>query len=409
MDAALVRRLASPEGAALFDRIGRYAADAALALTTTLRAEGHDPELVTAALAQARLRAGAEAKLGPWAATALLTSDGAEQATRPELARRHAERFVAAGVEVVYDVGCGIGSDATAFAAAGLDVVAVEADPVTAEIARANLARWPSAEVRQARAEELVLPTHRRVGVWLDPARRVPGVRDRRGRARRIVSLDGMSPSWDQVQELAAGAAAAGAKLAPAFPHSRLPMGAEAQWTSWRGDVLECVVWWGSAVHAPGRSAAVCRPAAHDDPTVTVSVVGEADAEVPVGPAPAVTSLAEVGDWVYEADPAVVRAGLSGALPGRPLAPGSGWSTGPEPVLLPWLRCHRVQAVLPLRVKQLRAWLRERDIGTVTVKKRAASVDPEALRAALRGPGRGSVTLLVTTIADRQSVVVLGV
>ena len=84
-------------------------------------------EVVAAAATQARLRTRATARFpGParwW------TPDGLEQATRPEVAARHARRFARAGVQVVADLGCGAGSDALAMAAAGLQVLAVDRDP----------------------------------------------------------------------------------------------------------------------------------------------------------------------------------------------------------------------------------------------------------------------------------------
>ena len=138
MDPAVLARLASGPGRALLDSLEGYAADSALALSTRLRAAGHEPELVTAVLAQARLRGLAVEKFGAAAGGMLFTADGLEQATRPELASRHAARFVAAGVDHVVDLGCGIGSDARAFAASGLVVEAVEVEPVTAAVARAN-------------------------------------------------------------------------------------------------------------------------------------------------------------------------------------------------------------------------------------------------------------------------------
>src|SRR5699024_7555317 len=38
-------------------------------------------------------------------------------------------------------------------------------------------------------------PLHSRAGVWLDPARRTPGVSDRSGRTRRVFRLEDISPA----------------------------------------------------------------------------------------------------------------------------------------------------------------------------------------------------------------------
>ena len=413
MDPALLARLAEGPGRALLDSLDGYAADSALALSTRLRAAGHDPDLVTAVLAQARLRGLAMEKFGVAASGMLFTADGLEQATRPELASRHAARFVAAGVGQVIDLGCGIGSDARAFATAGLAVEAIDSDPQTAAVARANLAEWPDAHVSQGSAETVDLSRvcaerevgGRHTGVWVDPGRRVSGVRDATGRARRVFSLEAISPSWGQVLAWAAQVPATGAKLSPSFPHAAIPAGAEAQWTSWRGEVLECAIWWGPLAQVPGRTAAVCRPGA--SPAILTAIVTAIVTEADVLDEAVVGGLADVGPWLHEADRAVVRAGLSGALPGRALSVGVGYATGADPLDLPWARRYAVIEAMPLRVKAVRAWLRERGIGRVTVKKRGTSVDPEALRRELTTRAEGHAMLVVTSIAGRPVVIVV--
>ena len=54
--------------------------------------------------------------------------------------------------------------------------------------------------------------------------------------------------------------------------------------------------------------------------------------------------------------------------------------------------------MLPFKEKQLRAALRARDIGPLTIKKRGVAVTPEALRArlGLRGSTPGTVVLTRT-------------
>lgn len=398
MDPALVHRLASGEGWGLLQSLPPYDETQVLSTTARLRAAGFDPELVAAALTQSRLRARAAAKFGAAADTMLFTEDGLEQATRLAVATRHAERLVAAGVRRVWDLGCGIGADAVAMARAGLEVVAVDADPTTAAVAAVNLRHWPHASVRTCRVEDVRLPAGeqaRHQGLWFDPARRVSGVRDVTGtRARRLFRLDELSPDWDRVRQLATDSPAAGAKLSPAFPHARVPAGTEAQWTSFAGEALECTVWWGTAVQRPGRSAQVHTGADW------VVVHDEAPGPHPVLPGPA-----HAGRWLYEPDRAVLQAGLVGTLAARvggsELDGGVGYVTSDEPVDLPWARRLHLLEVLPLHPKTLRAWARGHDVGRLTVKKRGVRVDADDLRRQLRLRGSREEILLLTRIGGR--------
>lgn len=410
MDVAMVERLASAEGWSLLQALPDYDEDTALQLQSRLRDSGLDPELVAAAMGQSRLRARARDKFAEFAAGMLLTPDGLEQSTRLPIAARHAGRFQQAGVRLVHDLGCGLGADAMAFASLDLQVRAVDADPVTAAIAAVNLRHWPDVQVTAGRAEDVVLGVGAdaaHTGVWLDPARRTPGVADVHGRTKRVFSLDEISPSWGDVQRFAAQVPATGAKLSPAFPHAAVPPGAEAQWTSWHGEVLECAVWWGPLAESTGRTAAVCTE------TSTCVVTEEQSAEgsqlEPLG------SLDALGDWLYEADRAVIRAALTGALvaavEGTELGRGVGYVTSSAAYDLGWAKRYRVRAALPFSAKALGRWLREHGHDRVTIKKRGVTTDADVLRRQLkmtaRGRGGSEATLVLTRVAGRQVAIVV--
>ena len=176
-----MRSLLTPDGWALLESLPPYDEQLAIPLGERLRSEGHDPATVAAALTQSRLRAKAHDKLGPFADAMLFTPDGLEQATRLAVAAHHARRYVGAGVQRVADLGCGLGSDAMAFAGLDRAVLAIDADELTAAFATVNLRHWPDAEVRchdvmTLDLEGMLEPGD---GVWLDPARRThrPGRR----------------------------------------------------------------------------------------------------------------------------------------------------------------------------------------------------------------------------------------
>ncbi|MEJ5944398.1 class I SAM-dependent methyltransferase [Pseudokineococcus basanitobsidens] len=377
----------TPAGLALLDALPPYGEVDGLVLGERLRAQGHDPVLVAAALTQSRLRARARAKFGSFADDMLFTAAGLEQATRLPVAARHAHRFVAAGLARVADLGCGVGGDASALAGLGLGVLAVDSDEPTAAVAAANLRRFPDARVR---CEDVTATDLDGVdGVWLDPARR-----DERG--RRVLDPRRASPPLSFAEGLARERPV-GVKVAPGIDHDLVPAGWEAQWTSVDGDVVEAALWSG-ALARPGvrRSAVVVRGG-------TAAVVDDtadpfAASAPPVGP---------VGRHLYEPDGAVVRAGLVGAvvaaLDGRLVDPSIAYVTADARLELPSATGYVVDEVLPFGLKPLRARLRERGVGRLTIKKRGTAVEPEELRRRLRLSGPEEAVVVLTRVAGRQS------
>jgi hypothetical protein len=409
MDVATVRWLASPQGFDALRSLTSYDPGAELAEQSRLRRAGHTPEQTAALLTQSRLRLRAREKFGEFADGMLFTSDGLEQASRLEVAAQHADRYARASLATVHDLGCGIGADAMALSVLGVTVAAIDADPVTARIADANLRPWPDSRARHGVAEDFEPPADPvldRVGVWMDPARRTPGATDRFGRTRRVFRLDEMSPPWAYVLEVARVVPATGVKLSPSFSHGDQPPGTEAQWVSLDGDLLECVVWFGPLVRRRGRTALVLSSGS-GAVRVDESMAGEVPARSP--------RLGDLGPWLYEPDRAVTRAGLLGAVTARTdgleLEPGLGYVSADRHVDLPFARRYAVSEAMPFNVKSLRAWLRVRGITGVTIKKRGIRLDEDRLRRDLRitrkaGDG-AQATIVLTRVSGQPAVLVV--
>jgi len=379
--------LLSPEGLRLLDSLPPYesAADV-VRMVSALRKQGHPPGLVATVLTQSKLRGRAAAKFGPFASRMLFTEAGLEQATRLQVAARHAARFARADLTRVADLGCGIGGDAMAMAALDLDVTAVDADEVTAAIASYNLAPFPNATVRQSRAEDAGLTGQD--AAYLDPARRTSG----HANTRRLSDPAEWSPSLDFVFGLAERMPV-GVKLGPGVDRALIPDGAEAQWISVDGQVVEVGVWTGPLARDGIRRAALVM---HGDETAELT--GGADsADEPTG---------DLGEYLYEPDGAVIRARLIGdlarTLKARMLRHDIAYLTADTLTRTPFADAFRVIEELPVKESELRAALASRRIGTLEIKKRGADVDPAALRKRLRLRGEASATLVLTRIGARH-------
>ncbi|MBO9627615.1 MAG: SAM-dependent methyltransferase [Microbacterium sp.] len=411
MEMSELRALLTPDGLGLLDAAGEIDSTAEVARAVSrLRAAGHSPDLVSAVVGQAHLRAKGRAKFGGFADRMLFTRAGLEQATRLPVAARHAQRMRSAGITRVADLGCGIGGDALAFAGAGLSVVAVDADEVTSAIAAYNLAPFgEETAVAHATAEEW-LAGHPVVeapagssrdsgdgaegrwwggadAVWMDPARRTAGHSE-----TRRVSADDYSPSLDWAFDLASRVPT-GIKLGPAHDRDTLPPDAEAQWVSADGSVVELVVWTGALAREGVRRAALV-------------VRGDRSHELTAGGDAEDAAVRELGAFLHEPDGAVIRARLIGDV-ARSLDAGMlderiAYLTSDAALTSPFVQSFRVRETMAANPKAINAVLKAHGIGTLEIKKRGMDVDPAAFRKKLGLRGDASATLFLTRVGDRR-------
>lgn len=349
-----------------------------LTVATTLRKQ-YPADLVAFCMTLTELRRAGREKFGERADSMLLTRDGLEQATRMSIARHHAAVFREAGIATVREVGPGIGGDTLAMAEAGLTVDAVELDEERVEMVRVNLAGYDSVTVRCGDG----LTNIDAEGLWADPARRGP--------AGRISNPEHWAPPLSAIVAAAQRVRLAGIKVAPGIDYRYLPP-AQVEWISDGGDLVEAVIWIGRG--APARRAIIA-----GGPQLTI--------DTPPSAPPAQVEPRQLQGYLYEPDPALIRAGgishLCSSLDLAPVAPNIAYLTG-ERVCSPWLTRFEILEVLPLKSGPVRRYLAEHGVGSVEVKKRGVDVSPERFRASLRLSGPGSATVVLTpTLAGRRA------
>lgn len=358
-----------------------------LSVSTALRRR-YPADLVAAAVTQVLLRVRAGAKFGTDAARMFFTVEGLEQATDAPVAVHHARRYPA--TVRIADLCCGIGGDLRALAATH-DVLAVDRDPLIAAIAAVNadvLGHAPYVTVRCADVTTLDLAGYG--AAFLDPARRAAG--------RRIFDVHRYQPPWSFIETLAARVRDVGVKVAPGIPHGLIPSGAEAEWVSVHGEVKEAALWFGAL-----RTDGITRRA-----TLLPAGVTLTDTDTGGAALPPVHALCR---YLYEPDGAVIRAGLVGAavarIGGALLDPTIAYITADTRIESPFARVWEITDALPFNLKRLRAYLRERDIGQVMIKKRGSPLEPDALARDLRLSGPERATLFLTRVAGVHTVIVI--
>ncbi len=384
MDLSAFRWLLSAEGQRVLADTAVPTPQTHLQIAAELR-QRIPPELAQAVLETTLLRQKAAAKFSR-AHEMYFTREALEQASGEAIGAYRAQRFARLGAARVADLGCGIGGDALALAA-HTAVIGVDLDPVRLAMAQENVKVYAGdgrfhplqADLRQLAP----LPAD---ALFFDPARR-----DAHG--RRLFSVHDYQPPLSLIAGWRAKVAATAVKISPGVDYSELPPDAEVEFISVAGDVKEGVLWFGPLQTGAARRATLL-PGGH---TLT-SEPGEAVAVTPPQ------------GYLYEPDGAVIRAHLVEELARRLGATKIDaeiaylTAVSPQPTL--FARCYAIEDWFPFQLKRLRAYLRQRGIGRVTIKKRGAPLEPAWLEQQLRLRGAEERILFLTHIDGKTAVLV---
>lgn len=395
MDAADINDLATAAGARLLAEVAEQLATGSELSVLERVGSRVGAARASAAVAQVSLRAKAAGKIGEVdAGRMFFTPVGLEQATRARVATHRAA--VAAdriGVGVLTDLGCGLGADLIAFARVGFDVTGVESDPLTAACAVANL-RSLGLAGRVVVGDATTVERPSGGVVFCDPARR-----DERG---RVFDLARVTPPWPFVLELLTASACV--KVGPGIAHRDVPSEVggtpvSAEWVSDDATVTEACLRSGRLADAGGSGRTFRATVLTATDPAGSSVSGDPSVRASTG---------AIGEYLYEPDGAVIRAGLIGtlapALEAHLIDAQIAYLTSPTLTRSAFARPYRILDELPHRTKALKAAVRSRGIGTLTIKKRGVDIDPAVLRRELIGPrGHGSetATIVLTRRAGR--------
>ena len=329
-----------------------------LLLLTTLRKSLSLTE-AAAVLTTLRLRRRAVTKFPRFARDMLFTEAGLQQASHP-LARRYRAGLV--NSSNVLDICCGIGGDSLAFASAGKDVLGLDIDPVRIAIARHNAVAMGLSAAFQVADAARAIPQGFGC-IFFDPGRR-----DRQG--RRIRHVEQYLPPLSLVRGWQADEIIV--KLSPAVDLQQLASyGGQVEFISTKGQLTEALLW----LHQPSSP-----------PRATL--LTDDGARHLTRDHPADIEIASPRAWLFEADPAVLRAGLvqdlAQELDAAMIDETIAYLTMDARVETPWGRYWQILDWMPFQLKRLRRYLIERGVGRVTVKKRGFAMTPDELIARLR-------------------------
>ena len=366
------------------------------------------PAQARAALELVLLRRRAQRKF-PAADQLYFTREALEQASAAPVAAHRAARLAAAGH--VADLGCGIGSDALALAAAGARVTAVDRDPLRLAMAQANAAALGLTErIVWLQRDLLVEEPPHASALFCDPGRRAGG--------RRRFSVEAYEPPLSRVLAWRARTPALAIKLAPGVDPATLPAGAELEFVSLDGELKEAVLWCGPLAHTARRATVLRSGANQPIATSTLTTSAERPPSSALRPPPSTLNprpsalSPQPSAFLYEPDPAVIRAGLVTDLAARLgatlLDPEIAYLTAPSAVATPFARVWPVISWQPFSLKGLRAQLRALGAGPVTVKKRGSPLDTEALARQLSGAGPHPLVVVLTRVAGRPAALICG-
>lgn len=342
------------------------------------------PDLVRAALTLATLRSQARSRFTR-AEQMWFDRTRLEQATQELVARHKARRFARIEGQPVLDLCSGIGADAIAIVE-HCSVTAVDSSLLASWFTHQNARVYGVSDRIKTQTSSVESVDASGQFVHLDP--------DRRSHGQRQVRLEFGSPPLEYLQQLTQTAAGGAIKVSPASNFGGKFPNCEIELVSVHGECKEATIWFGTLREATPFRA-------------TVLPVGQSIAGDPWDYRP---QLSPLGKYLFDPDPAVVRAGLVDCLAQSlglfRLDDAEEYLTGDQIVESPMIRGFEVLADLSNHLTEIRDYFRRSSFGQVEIKCRHIRIEADAVRRKLPLPGKEPAVLLFAKIAGRARAIV---
>jgi len=383
---AVAEFLTRPEGESVVAVASSLARDGTDTLHALARLRKSFPvDIAAAAWDLAQIRQRAVKAIGDDGATLFFDRDGFQMASATGCASYHAKLIAEVGATHVLDLCAGVGMDALSIARQGIRVTAYESDPARAVFARANAAVTGLADRIVVVCSDVTTTTFPRdVHVaFFDPARRDEN-------RKQIVSSEHVLPPLSFLDQIAqAGVDSVLVKLSPAIDRNLgAQWNADTELLSESGQCKEALLRIGRFRSGAGMSA-VLLPGLErlDSPT----------------PQAEVREL--IGQWLYEPDPAVIRAGLVGhvahEVDGWLIDSHIAYVLSDQQVETKFADTYRIETGFPYHLKRLQDELVSRDVGRVVVKRRGFPEEPEEIRKQLKLRGSQERVVVLSSSGNR--------
>ena len=305
-----------------------------------------------------------------------------EQATPEIVAQHKALRFKC---DEILDLCSGMGMDTIAHAKTR-DVIAYDVDPLKHHFMQWNAEAYACNRIIKTEVEDVTKIDLMGKWIHIDPDRRSSGSpQNSRGRS---VRLEDYEPGLEFLQQLTTTAKGGAIKVGPASNFGGKFQHVETELVSVKGECKEATIWFGELA-TKEQWRATLFPSNNIEEKITFA--GH--------PLDHRAMQSPVCTYIYDPDPAVVRAGLvdlvADELSLNRLDDAEEYLTSDEVVMHPAMKTFRVVDVLAYDVKKLKRHMAENNIGILEIKCRHLSVNTDVLRKKLSLKGNQSAALIL--------------
>ena len=384
MNSDTAKFLSSSKGEQLLIKAAEYQGNE-FALAKFLRTQT-TPEYAAAVNTVIKLRQKATIKFSK-AEQMLFTRSSLEQASAENISHYRLLRLLNKKITSIIDLGCAIGGDSIAYSSKLL-TTGVELNPARLILAEHNIAVYNNTQrftPFKADITELNPLNIAAEAFFIDPARRTP-------QGKRLFSPESWSPKLSEIFRWLEKIPNGIVKAAPGIAHINIPAEAEADFISYKGELRECVLWFGNLRNGNKRQATLI------DKGVILS------GENPYIP------IEKIKNYIYEPDSAVIRAGLVELLAGKinatKISANIAFLTTEEKIETPFAKCFKVISSMQYNEKELKKELKKLDCGTLNVIKRGSPIEVPALLKRLKLKGKNYFTLLLTREGEKRTAII---